>query len=173
MSIIKGKPTRVEFYKEYEGSHGVLYNFNVYLEGDDKRYSYSSKSKDSPKIVVGEEGEFEVEQKGNYWKIKPHRANTWNGGGGKSRSIPEGSLACSYSKKLGVAIECSTKIADEFKKSFEYIQPFKDWIVKNGSDKSAYLSYAVDAAVAVIESKGRLFSVDEIIATANYYAKFD
>ena len=180
MNVITGKPTKVEFYKEYTTSNGnKLYQFNVYLEGDEKRYSYSSKSQNDPKIKVGVSNKFEIEEKsssnGSWWIIKPHKENNYSGG--YSRKIPEGSFACSYAKKIAVALiemaDNSSMVDDEFHKSTPYIQPFKDWIVENTSEKSAYLSYAVDVAIAKFKAGTLLLSPEDIIKVANYYAKFD
>jgi len=78
---IKGKPSEVVFYKEVSIKGTTMATFNVKLEGDDRRFSYLGKDKDNPKITVGVEGDFDIEEKsnekGSWWTIKPHRDNTF------------------------------------------------------------------------------------------------
>jgi hypothetical protein len=79
--IITGKPSEVAFYKEVNIQGKTMATFNVKLEGDDRRFSYLAKDKNNPKIVLGVEGQFELEEKsnekGSWWTIKPHREDTF------------------------------------------------------------------------------------------------
>lgn len=183
--IKKSKVTKLSAWNVDPDQYGNVPHDIEFENGDVGQYKGKP---DKLSFDVGVDSEYEIIEKesksGNtYNKItKPKQDNTQYGRGGvgfKGRHIPEGSLACSYAKKLGIAIIEASKstnpsdVKTAFNESAKYIKPFKDWIIDNTSDKSAYLSYAVDVSVALYNKGLGLQSIDDIIKLANYYVKFD
>jgi len=101
--------TSVEFLQEYEGKHGVLYQFKVTYDG--KSALYSSKKRDQTKFVKAQEAEFTEEKrtskKGNeYLIIKPIYQGKAYSNYGKAQAREKSKysgFAVSYAKDLVVS----------------------------------------------------------------------
>ena len=94
----KAKVTKVVPFLSKEGKQVTddygNFTFTVAFENNDCGY-YTTKSDKAEPFVVGEEAEYEVEEKdgkkGKYFKIKRPQQNKggWSGGGGKSAYVPK------------------------------------------------------------------------------------
>jgi len=109
MGVEKVNIKSVEFYKERSTDFGTLYVFNV-QDVDGKKYSYQSKSKDSPKVQVGE-GTYEVTEydgkNGKWYTIKPHKE--FNQGGRKSTPEEKKSIATQVSQEAAIDLMVITE----------------------------------------------------------------
>jgi len=130
MEIKKLNIKSVEFYRERETDYGVVYDWNV-LDANGNRYSYTSRSKDDPKVVEGE-GTYEVhEMESNikkWYKIKPYKKKNYSGGSYKKRTPEEESSIATQ-----VAQECAIRFVGDVSPNLDKQEPL------NAIIKACYL----------------------------------
>lgn len=134
MPEIKGKASEVKLFKKnaFKGND----SYNVTLEGDERKFSYLCQGE--PKIKVGEEQEFLIEEKtsgsNSWWTIKVKKNTDTFIPGGKFNK-PDHIYALEWARRM-------------FNSSFNTEKPWvvaqvtsiADWLlgqIKNGIDKDA------------------------------------
>lgn len=118
--MAKVKITSAVFKRDVTTKNGVMYSYDIKVDGDDKVYQYLAKTNPQTKFTVGAEVEAELVQNGNYWNIKPVQAGGF--GGGAATASPQ---RLDLDKKIAalnnaVAMVAAGKVgADKLKDTFE------------------------------------------------------
>lgn len=172
------KIKKVEFYQEGESKFGTLYYFNVWLEGDDKRYSYASKDKNNPKLTQGLEGDFVITEKTSsagkvFYTIKPEPKEF---GGSPSQSFKkspadEKSIAAQVAQEASISF---LSIMDKNTVTLELVNTYtKDiykWLVSkdSGMRASNAIRRAIGATIllSVVEP-----SIEKVFELADVFYK--
>lgn len=80
--MAKVKVVSATYKRDVNTKNGVMYSYDIKVDGDDKTYQYLAKTNPQTKFVVGAEMEVEITQNGNYYNIKPSQQGGGFGGGG-------------------------------------------------------------------------------------------
>lgn len=151
------KCIKCDYKNEFDSPYGKLYSFDVAFE-DGTKGLYNSKDKDNPKFKVGEEAEYETEEKsgvknGKEWsftKIKPAQKNF----GGGYKETPEDRQKKARRTAVGASIDFIALSGKQI--SEDKVQPlhnfFYTWLIKDidDADKSKDRATALMSVVRLV-----------------------
>lgn len=150
----KSKPSRIEFNREFQGNHGMIYYFDIEFE-DETVGQFSSAKREQAKFSIGKEVTYSCEAtsnaRGPYNKIdvvKPPKEQERRGGSGSHQLSPEveASITASVCLDQAAVVISKTGMHEQVKPDLVALHvlanKFYDYIMeKSKGDRQLSINY--------------------------------